>query len=832
MNSKLRGFVSIFLCLIILPLYSFSLLTIDVARIVSGKNEAKILGESLIDSIMSNYNRELYDKYNILGISENKDYIEKYTRELIFEYEKNNKSKFYNSKLNINILLDNKSKLINLYNFEKQILDYMRLQGPYKLGNGIKNLIKVTYDSKKYNNVLQKKFDFEKEYSKLHTNISNLSDNLYKYTLNFENINKKINLLNEKIDKIDKNKNINNLKLDISNLLKLIKDNLIILNKSIPILQKMSKETVNIQNKLDSWKNSIKKLDNSSVKNNLNSDYELAKLEINKENIDDILSKILEIRSIYEKNINKLVKFNSKTLDKSLKIDIIPNLKDFKLYKFLIGQRTSKPLGIMSKTEAKSNKKRIENIVKNLKIDSNIEKEKNIEDYISLDRISKFINNSREDLGKINYSEDVGEILKQSDNIININSKNLLNNLYLASYIVDKFDNKLSETDNFKSQIEYILYGNNKLTKNNKNIEKSIFAIRFLLNAIYAYTNATLGREATVLATAIAGWTGFGVPIVKSIILASMTFGESLVDVNSINNKKYVEIFKNNKTWQISLKSLPKILVKKTEEILSNSIDNFYDIVENFSIKKIENFKENMKELTKQSIDGLSQQIISEIITPVQTIVSKYINEPISIFKSRINQVFDSINISGANSEINSIKKYLVRYIRNKVMSELSKIKGVNFEQYFRNLVSEVEDYINSKYSKLSEDLIDKTSNLLMNNKQKNKAKVKQLIEKYMSKISGEHIKNSSLIKNGLSFNYKDYLLLLTFLNLNSNKKSSILNRALLVIDYEMKKYDKNFLIENVITKFSLNLDLNVRTLFLNKYIRIKKLEEEVYGGY
>lgn len=73
--------------------------------------------------------------------------------------------------------------------------------------------------------------------------------------------------------------------------------------------------------------------------------------------------------------------------------------------------------------------------------------------------------------------------IKEAGNLIPDRLSNSKNNLLIALYIVEKFDNKLNNSEDSDKQIEYILFGNEKISSNNSYVNTSIFSLRFLLNS-------------------------------------------------------------------------------------------------------------------------------------------------------------------------------------------------------------------------------------------------------------------------------------------------------------------------------------------------------------
>lgn len=152
-----------------------------------------------------------------------------------------------------------------------------------------------------------------------------------------------------------------------------------------------------------------------------------------------------------------------------------------------------------------------------------------------------------------------------------------IENLYLAEYGIQMFsyytvdknrdgtDKKAEEivslsgfqfcndsTALYKSEVEYLLWGNQDAGKNVQNTKMTLFGIRYLLNCIYAFTDHTLCAQAD----AIAACSTVAAPLVRTALLASVALAETAYDMEWLMNGKSVMIFKTKDTWHVSIKSI------------------------------------------------------------------------------------------------------------------------------------------------------------------------------------------------------------------------------------------------------------------------------------
>lgn len=884
MKRKIDGFISIFLALIILPVYSFAILTIDVVKIISAKNDTKLVNEIALDSTLSNYNRDLYEKYRIFGIDKSKEYLEDYVNDIIKNNLENNKSLFYKLNLeNAKVSVNNQTNLIASGDIQNQIIDYMNTHGPYEISKGVLNLLDLVKSSKKYTNVIEKKIDFEEEYSKIDVSFNKISEFFVKYNAEFEEINNGYSEMNKRLKALisesreyfdlkkkveDSNKESSNevseneskedeekLKEITKEINKKIKEynekntkfesklasQQVNINEIITLLKSFYNQTASLENALANWGEEIERLENSDIKNNFKSDYKSMKLQFTRENIESILNKMLSHENTLTNNIkilkeNKAFNIEIKDFNKDLKFDFtnivkLPSLNNYKLYKYINDRNKALVVDKEAIKEAKNNKKELEKLADKYDDVKDTKDFGNITDFIDFDKFSDFSNNST-NIATISSAKKYKDIIKQSNSVINYDDTNLIENLYLSMYLVENFGNKLDSYDNFSSQMEYILFGNQSLKSNVSSVENSIFAIRLLLNSIYAYTNADLGREATAISTAIAGWTGFGVPILRTIILGMMSLSESAIDVNTINQNEYLEAYKNKATWQVSLTGLSNLLSKGIKEITSNTIDNIYDQIQNYSNEGVDYFNNKLNEFTKQTIDGVAQIIISEMVNPIQSIIANNINSPLDDLKSQINESFNSIqdNIYSSSDSMKAIKIEVLNYIKETVTSQMDSINEINFESYFRDLVVNVEKMITEKTSRITNSFKSKIQGYIAENKLDSKVKMNEIIDQYILAIGGKEvgIKGSN---SGLSFKYRDYLTLVTFFRINIDKES-VLNRMAFVMDYEIKKKNPDFNIMKIVSNIEINTNTEIDVSILSKYIKLEKIVESISGGY
>ena len=102
----------------------------------------------------------------------------------------------------------------------------------------------------------------------------------------------------------------------------------------------------------------------------------------------------------------------------------------------------------------------------------------------------------------------------------------------------------------FGKEIEYLIYGKDLADENVVLAALSVFGVRFVLNTIYALTDAYLQQSTLAAATAVAGWSGFGVPLVQNLMLIALALAESISDTVRLTRGESVAVWKNPEVWR------------------------------------------------------------------------------------------------------------------------------------------------------------------------------------------------------------------------------------------------------------------------------------------
>lgn len=161
----------------------------------------------------------------------------------------------------------------------------------------------------------------------------------------------------------------------------------------------------------------------------------------------------------------------------------------------------------------------------------------------------------------------------------------------------------------FGGEKEYILYGQDNLVKNLDKASQRLFAIRFLCNLVYAFSSPQLNVETSSLALALAGWTGFGVPLVQSALLASLACGEAYLDLQDLLDGKALPILKDQGTWRLSVSGIKPL----AQDLVSSLFDQINEEV----LSDSQALASLLKDQADQMIQASKESLLASLKTPL-----------------------------------------------------------------------------------------------------------------------------------------------------------------------------------------------------------------------
>jgi len=394
-----------------------------------------------------------------------------------------------------------------------------------------------------------------------------------------------------------------------------------------------------------------------------------------------------------------------------------------------------------------------------------------------------------------------------------------------------------------KGETEYLIFGKDNMITNVTLCVDLIVALRLIMNSIYVYTNANMRQSALAVATAIAGWTGVGIPVAQNAILIAWATAESILDVASLCKGESVPIYKTASTWTLGLQNLPGTLAKGVSSYAAKGIDDVFEKIENTSVDKVEEIKDAALSYVNQTAQGSVESLASMIVTPVErTITSMASGVKTSYSRADVEKmVLSAVNSvdtssSGAKAAkeifINNCMGTLVDKVYNSLPglftgdqtlasqagTEITNAINDAYQTMFTKLESEVDTYAKKAEEKISSTLGEADDKV--------KEEAIKAINEYAESLSsfvGESTSGSVFTYSGMGMTYKDYLRLFLLVELGSKSgKESVLKRALAVMQINCSKEKKTF----NITKCFVSIRLNTVTAVSNHKIILS----EVYG--
>jgi len=324
--------------------------------------------------------------------------------------------------------------------------------------------------------------------------------------------------------------------------------------------------------------------------------------------------------------------------------------------------------------------------------------------------------------------EKVKKLLEIIKNIVANGAENLIESLYMNEYIVSAFKcvttvdgpehdigwgRPLDKTYLKHAEVEYILFGNKSEKANVESVKRSIFAIRLLFNLLHAYTDPDKVATALSLATAIAGWTIFGIPVVQNFILIAWAGMESYVDTDFLLKGKSVPLIKTSSSWYLGADNA----ISKLKEILTKDIKNYVT-------EKIRDTVGQASEAVQETVTGIINGKIDQAFAPFEKGLNDLVGEPgnsvdtnmKNLIQRAVNEYVKDISFS----DLDSFKTSLETAVRNFVSSVSDMLKSYAPEKLIqiknglkdeiRKFIFESEQYKNleDKLVKMGTDLLDK----------------------------------------------------------------------------------------------------------------------------
>lgn len=168
----------------------------------------------------------------------------------------------------------------------------------------------------------------------------------------------------------------------------------------------------------------------------------------------------------------------------------------------------------------------------------------------------------------------------------------------LSNFSIDPYNNYL-----FGAEVEYILFGNSSASTNVTSAKGSIYALRFVFNCIYAFTDAEIRNSTMAAGLAVQAATLGVVPyqIVQIVLQLALAAAESALDLSLMSNGLKVAVIKTKDTWALSMSGAADAL----KDVGNAAAKMVTDKVTDFATDKIQAVTNGLNDLVSAGADEL-----------------------------------------------------------------------------------------------------------------------------------------------------------------------------------------------------------------------------------
>lgn len=307
-------------------------------------------------------------------------------------------------------------------------------------------------------------------------------------------------------------------------------------------------------------------------------------------------------------------------------------------------------------------------------------------------------------------------------------------------------DDKTSNVAWYGAEQEYILYGKDTPGKNIAAASASIYAIRFVLNLIYSFTDSEITSFTTSVATAAGGIFPLSIPLIKTALHIGLSLAESAYDLKLLKDGATVPLYKTSNTWMCKgTRIVREIAADAVEGIANEVIDAAADKVNELIDKgadKINDFRTDMRDefeqLLNEELEKLRSQVKTDIILPLELAIQKCVinfgnssdirGKLKTALQDACETTREQLGLENTPDKGNALKT-----AEKKV---LDFVEG-NIGTYADKVADKIDDYINVAMGIDSEEVSDGNAN---KNLGKFSQKLEQLFNDAINKV-GEAVK-------------------------------------------------------------------------------------------
>lgn len=182
----------------------------------------------------------------------------------------------------------------------------------------------------------------------------------------------------------------------------------------------------------------------------------------------------------------------------------------------------------------------------------------------------------------------------------------------LSGYLIDPTNNYA-----YRAEVEYILWGDPNVKNNVNTTNGIIYGVRFALNSVYAFTAPQIQSVTNQAATVLCCGFAFLQPLINVVVTLMLSAAESGIDLKYLKEGKDVVIYKDAKTWRMSITGAANMLSEEAEKLANKAIDDVFDKIEKVSTDKVSDLTQIGADYIEEVRTSLNQTISDTILSPL-----------------------------------------------------------------------------------------------------------------------------------------------------------------------------------------------------------------------
>ncbi len=402
---------------------------------------------------------------------------------------------------------------------------------------------------------------------------------------------------------------------------------------------------------------------------------------------------------------------------------------------------------------------------------------------------------------------------------------------------------EINEKNNYHydREVEYILYGGTG-SENVTHAYSSIFAIRFGLNVVYAFTDMDTSMFALQVATPISAATMgiVPVPLIQATIQILLALVQSAIDLGNLARGKAVPIFHTKYSWVVTPAGLTAAVKKEASDLLKGAAN---DAV-NWAADKLGEYLDKGGEEADKFLDENRDKIEKHISDTFDDLITRHANVAVKKMMSLIENALSDVSQVDPAKYVEEkldewlgslgedptgisyiVKQKTVKFLKSKnyIQKSIDKIRefkdqGVDaveevtekLDEYLNSVTAEVKKMLHEatdEIKKYKNELMDKVKGAMNEGAEELKKELEEGIDGFfgsdaMSGSEGGESQPSGSESTGisslLSFRYSDYMRLFLLLGMFTNRTSILLRTAdVIQLNVSMVTGNPDYLLRN-----------------------------------